>query len=145
MTGKVMARIVDNHCHLDHILRSNNFKTDLAEQYLINLVTHQHYVALGEIDIDLTTYFRCNPCVRPEACKERLLQTQQDVLADDINLTRYVGKPVILNCRDDGSSEAAKRAFAMIRMMNMTHHAFHRYCFRGSVEELRQSEMSCLQ
>ncbi|XP_062614999.1 3'-5' ssDNA/RNA exonuclease TatD-like [Saccostrea cucullata] len=30
---------------------------------------------------------------------------------------------------------------AMIRMMDMTHHAFHRHCFTGSVEELRQWEM----
>ncbi|XP_062611548.1 uncharacterized protein LOC134273368, partial [Saccostrea cucullata] len=137
----------------EHILDAKNISVffgihphaaDLAEQYLdrlMDLITHQRCVAIGEVGIDLTTNCRCNPCVRPEACRERLLQAQQDFLADALNLARDVGKPVILHCRDDGSGEAAKRTLDMIRMMDMTHHAFHRHCFTGSVEELRQWEM----
>ncbi|XP_062574677.1 uncharacterized metal-dependent hydrolase TatD-like [Saccostrea cucullata] len=109
---------------------------DLAGQYLdrlMDLVTHHRCVAVGEVGIDLTTNCRCNPCVRLEARKERFLHTQQEFLADALNMARDVDKHVILHCRDDGSGEAAKRTLVMIRMMDMTHHTFHRHCFTGSV------------
>ena len=94
--------------------------------------------AIGEIGIDLTSECSCNPCHNPRDCQRKRLGKQLDFLAEMLLMARTLDKPVILHCRDKGTGEAAEHTLSTIRMMDMSDHAFHRHCFTGELEELRQ-------
>ncbi|XP_056001706.1 D-aminoacyl-tRNA deacylase-like [Ostrea edulis] len=63
---------------------------------------------------------------------------QLDFLAEMLLMARDLGKPVILHCRDNGTGEAAVHTLATTHMMDMLDRVFHRHCFIGELEELRQ-------
>nr|XP_011447919.2 uncharacterized protein LOC105342621 [Crassostrea gigas] len=94
--------------------------------------------AIGEVGVDLTTKCHCSPCGDPHECRRTRLTKQLDFLSEALQIARSLSKPVILHCRDDSSGEAAAQTLSTIQMMDMSDHIFHRHCFTGEAQELRQ-------
>ena len=111
--------------------------TDMLEE-LRKLAYTPECVAIGEIGIDMTTKCDCKEPCSKSSCRRKILHHQMELLADLLVLAIDTRKPVVLHCRDDGTSEAAHHTLSTIQMMNMGNHVFHYHCFTGSVAEAKE-------
>ncbi|XP_063404749.1 3'-5' ssDNA/RNA exonuclease TatD-like [Mytilus trossulus] len=95
------------------------------------------YVAVGEIGLDFTTRCGCKRCHTPQQCQQRMRDCQEKALLEMLHIAQRRQLPVILHCRDRGYGDAAARVLAIIRNGFAELH-YHRHCFDGSIEELRE-------
>lgn len=94
--------------------------------------------AIGEVGVYLTKKCHYSPCGDPHECRHTRLRKRLDFLSEALQIANSWSKQMILHCRDDGSGEAAAQTLPTIQMMDRSDHIFHRHCFTGKAQELRQ-------
>ncbi|CAC5415898.1 tatD [Mytilus coruscus] len=104
---------------------------------LDHLLGNYKCVAVGEIGLDFTTRCGCKRCHTPQQCQQRMRDYQEKALLEMLQIAQRRQLPVILHCRDRGSGDAAPRVLAIIRS-GFVELQYHRHCFDGSIEELRE-------
>ncbi|XP_063396693.1 uncharacterized protein LOC134681159 [Mytilus trossulus] len=101
------------------------------------LLGNHKCVAVGEIGLDFTTRCDCKRCRTPQQCRQRMRECQEQAFMQMLEMAQRMKLPVILHCRDEGTGEAAARVLKLITE-NFPDLCYHRHCFAGNVEELRQ-------
>ena len=106
---------------------------------LEKLLAYPQCVGIGEVGIDTTSACKCpTECTNPAKCHQDKLEIQTSFLREVAPLAKKLKIPLILHCRDHGTSESMNTVFDLLTDLNLQDVPLHLHCFTGSLTDAQK-------